>query len=885
MLNPGTKLGPYEILAPAGAGGMGEVYRARDTRLDRTVAVKILPDHLASSPDLKQRFEREARAISSLNHPNICQLYDVGSQDGIEYLVMEYVEGDTLASRLQRGALPVDQVLKLGAEIAEALEKAHRSGFVHRDLKPGNIMLTKSGAKLLDFGLAKSSAAVAGTAVTPLTPSTPTMTLGALALSAPEPLTRQGTVLGTFQYMAPEVLQGAEADARSDIFSLGCVLYEMTTGRPAFTGRSQLSVLTAILESDPAPITASQPLAPPTFDYTVRTCLAKNPDERWQSAADVGRNLQLVKSVAAAPRPAVTRYRKFAYVLAAVCVLLAGFALWLATTRENGRAVAAPQLARFAFVAPVNSAVTDLAVSPDGRQIAFANAGSLWLRPVDSDVARKLPGTAGAHQPFWSPDQKYVGFNVGMKLKKIALADGSVQDICDLPGYPAGMTWNQDEVILIGNYHRGVLRVSANGGEPVALPLNTARHENSQRGPWFLPDGHRFLFTSGSGDFVPTATNREIDVGDLSGAPPRRVLLANSNVEYVDGKLLYVDKGALVAQEFDPSTATVKGEPAVFDTNVRFRAAFAYGIFGAGPGVLAYTRTQPNSLKWMAREGGEIGDLGVHGEVASFDVAPDGKSAVIEITDQKTGNGELWLLDLQRNVSTRLTLDDTSWNWGPIWSADGKAVYFSSTRSDFSDLYRRDIGASDDRLLLRGADRLAPLDVSRDGRYLLYEALDSTTAQDIWVLPLAGGKPFPYLKTKYAETSARFSPDGRWVTYVSNESGAFEVYVQSFPTAGQKFRISTEGGMDPRWRADGRELYFIAPDNRLMASEVSTKGGFKASVPKPSLLRVPSISSGDTVRRNYWPAADGRSFLALQEPTDSPAQVNVVVNWAEALKK
>ena len=881
-LEIGTKLGPYEILGPLGAGGMGEVYRARDTRLDRTVAVKVLPTHLSCNPDLKQRFEREARAISSLNHPQICHLYDVGCQNGTDFLVMEYLEGETLAARLQKGRLPLQPILNIGIEVADALANAHRRGIIHRDLKPANIMLTSSGAKLLDFGLAKAYALVAAAPASTLAPATPTISINALTSNPPGPLTQQGTVIGTIQYMAPEVLQGAEADARSDIFSLGCVLYEMTTGRPAFTGKSQLSVITAILENDPDPLTKSQPLAPPTFDHVVRVCLAKNPDQRWQSAADVGRNLELVKSVASVPGPVAIRNRKLAYLLTTFCLLLVGVVLWLASARGKPGSAAARQIGRFAFVAPLNSAVTDLSVSPDGRQIAFGNAGSLWIRAVDSNSVRKLPGTSGAHQPFWSPDQHFLGFAIGSKLKKISLSDGSVQDICDLPGNPAGMTWNQDQIILIGNYSSGLLRVSAYGGEPVALPLNTARNEISQRGPLFLPDGHHFLYLSSSGSFVPTATNREIDIGDFSGSRPRRVLSANTSVQYADGRLVYMDKGVLLAQQFDPSSATLKGDPAVLESNVFFRAAFGYGLFSAGPGVLVYGRTQHNALKWMSREGSDSGDIGLSGEVASLDVTPDGKSGVVEITNEKTGNGELWLLDLQRKVSTRLTLDDASWNWAPIWSADGKAVFFSSTRSDISDLYQRDIGSSSDHLLLRGTERLAPLDVSRDGRYLLYEVLDNTTSQDIWVLPLGGGRPSVYLRTNYAETSARFSPDGHWVAYVSNESGAFDVYVQSFPAAGQKVRISTEGGVDPRWRADGRELYFITSDGRLMASDVNTKEGFRASVPKP-LLHI--AEAGDDIRRNYWPTPDGRSFLALEEPADSASQVNVIINWSEAAKR
>jgi serine/threonine protein kinase/Tol biopolymer transport system component len=885
-VSSGTRLGPYEILSPLGAGGMGEVYRARDSRLGRDVAIKVLPTHLSSDPRLGERFEREARAISSLNDPHICHLYDVGSQDGIDYLVMEYLEGETLADRLQKGALLLDQVLKVGVEIADALNKAHRAGIVHRDLKPGNVMLTRSGAKLMDFGLAKTAAAMQGALPAsdrPITPSSPTVNLTALAAS-PTSLSEKGAVLGTFQYMAPEVLQGQEADARSDIFGLGCVLYEMVTGRHAFPGKSQLSVLSAILEKDPDPIAKFQPLAPPVLDGVVRTCLSKSPEERWQSAADVAHSLQLLRSSLPISESRLTASRGLLYFLGSLCIVLAAVAFWFALLREKPSAFRAAHLGRFTFDAPTNAAVSDLAVSPDGRQIAFVNGESLWVRSSDSPAARKLPGTLGAHAPFWSPDGHSLGFvAAGYKLRRISLADNSVQDICDLRSGWSGMTWNQDQVILIGNYHGPILRVSANGGEPVALSLNSTHNEVSQRWPWFLPDGRHFLYLSASGSFVPTAHNREIDLGDLSGSPARRVVVANSNAQYSDGQLLYMSNGVLVAQSYDASSGKVSGDPSVIQSGVYFRAAFGFGYFSAANGLLAYSRTEPNSLNWIPRNGGETRDVGLKGALAAVDVAPDGTSAVVEITNEKSGNGELWLVDLQRNVATRLTLDDSSWNWDPVWSADGKRIYFSSTRSGGSDIYEREIGSSTDRLLFGGTNRLAPLDASRDGRYLLFEKLESTTGPDIWLLPLTGDrKPAPYIRTNYIETAARFSPDAKWVAYVSNESGAIEVYVESFPVPGRKVRISTDGGMDPRWRNDGRELYFIAADGQLMATGITMKPSFHATVPKP-LFRIPT--TGDNVRRNYWASPDGQRFLALQEPSGSVEQVNVIVNWAEVLRR
>lgn len=883
-LTSGTKFGPYEILAPAGAGGMGQVYRARDTRLDRTVAIKILADHLVSSPDSKQRFEREARAVSSLNHPNICHLYDVGSQDGIDYLVMEYVEGEPLPTRLQRGALPLDQALKLGAEIGEALDKAHRSGVIHRDLKPGNIMLTKNGAKLLDFGLAKPSPAIAAKTPTPLSPSNPTMTVSALVASAPDSLTRKGTVLGTFQYMAPEVLQGVEADIRSDIFSYGCVLYEMATGRPAFTGKSQLSVLSAILENDPPPITASQPLTPLAFDYTVRTCLAKNPDERWQSAADAVRNLYLARSTMSAPPLTVAKTKVLLYVLVAVCALLVA-ALLLVAYSTRQRETSPPQLGRFSFPAPNDAPLSDIAVSQDGRQIAFTSGGVLWVRALDFDTPRKLPGTSGARDPFWSPDGRSLAFFVGLKLKRISVSDGAVQDICEIgPNQPAGGSWNPDNIILFGTYGGPITRVLASGGEPApVLRLDAQRKEFGQAWPAFLPDGHHFTFASMLANYGLRGDNRELDIGDLSGGR-RQLLVRNSNAQYARGYLLYVRDGALVAQPFDPDSTKFGGEPVLLESNIAFHGIFAHGEFSVSPQVLAHFAVQHEVLRFVARSGGQLGQPIAEGAISSVDVSPDGRWATIERANPQNGNGELWLLDVGRQISSRLTTEDVGWSWAPIFSPDGKKVIFASTRSGTSDIYEHDVASGSEHLLLGGdSQRLVPLDLSADGKYLLYEVLAPGTGNDIWELPLSGeAKPAPYIETKYVESGARFSPDGRWTAYCSDESGAMEVYVQSFPVPGQKSRISTSGGCDVHWGRGGRELYFVSTAGDLMAVPVTTTGTFSAGAPKP-LFHIGTRWS--IARRGYWPSADGQRFLVLTGSSDTTPQITVVINWTEGLKK
>jgi len=866
---------------------MGEVYRARDSRLGREVAIKVLPSHVASTPDLRKRFEREAKTISSLNHPHICHLYDVGSQNGFEYLVMEYLHGETLAERLHKGPLPLDQVLNMGKEVAEALETAHRQGIVHRDLKPANIMLTKTGAKLMDFGLAKSVAVFTGAMSAtggPATPSTPTLSIASLSSPA-EPLTQEGSVLGTLQYMAPEVLQGIEADARSDIFSFGCVMYEMVTGQRAFAGKSQLSVLSAILEKEPERVTALQPVTPLALEYIVHTCLAKNPADRWQNAGDLARNFQLARAAppvgtAKTPSPA-----RLSYAIAAACALLAVVVpLWAILWRKSAAEPTAAQT-RFSFATATNTRFTDLAVSPDGRQIAFADNGAIWVRSLDSQVPRKLSGTSAERLMFWSPDGRSIAFLTGFKLRRISLADSVVQDICEIRGFsPAGGTWSMDDVILIGSFRGPLMKVNANGGEPV--PLKLQKDENGQRWPWFLPDGRHFLYLSASGSFVPTATNRAIRYSDLEGNG-RVVLRENSNPEYAGGNLVYVKDGALVGMPFDAASGETRGTPVLLENNVHFRAGFGRGYFDVGSGVLAYTITQPETLAWVDRKGsgatqiGRVGEL--TSELTSFDIAPDGKSAVVEIANERSGNGELWLLDLGRQVTTRLTTDDASWNWAPIWSADGRAVYFSSTRSGISDLYEHPMGNNEEHMLLSGTKRLAPLDVSRDGKYLLYEDLDPSSAADLWILPLSGDrKPFPYIKTNYMETSARFSSDGRWVAYVSNESGNYEIYVQSFPTPGQAIRISSDGGLDPRWRRDGREIYFVSSDGRFMAADVKTDGGFSAGLPKP-LFRF--SGTVETTRRSYWPSPDGQRFLVMKMSNDSAAQIQVTVGLIEALKK
>src|SRR6202167_1974299 len=583
-LTAGTRFGPYEIVSPLGAGGMGEVYRAKDTRLDRTVAIKVLPAHLSSDPELKQRMEREAKAISALQHSNICTLYDIGSQDGIDFLIMEYLEGQTLAERLKRGPLPRDQVLKIGMEIAQALEKAHQRGIIHRDLKPANIMLTKAGAKLMDFDLAKPKVSIGSQAVSNFTPSTPTMNLASLT-SASSPLTQKGSIVGTFQYMAPELLQGAEADARSDLFSFGCVLYEMLTGRRAFEAKSQLSVFSSILEKDPEPISASQPLAPPMLDRVVRACLAKDAADRIQSAHDVAMDLRWIAdstTAESAPGEATKSSPQFnkSWAAATVELLLAfivvdGFARqhWAKSSTESVVSLHAeiPPPDKFSLDTTGDAGGMPV-LSPQGDKLAFvAHSGEtklLWVRSLSSDSGQALEGTAGAAHPFWSPDGRNIGFIAGGKVMRIAATGGPIATVADAPNSRGG-SWSANDVIVVAPDFVGPLaKVNAQGGaaEPATI-MDRTRH-TTHRWPWFLPDGKHFIFLATSHTGGDPKQNG-IYFGSIDSTEARLVLATDSAAQYASGYLLHRANTALVAQPFDPTHGTLSASPIPLVNNLR----------------------------------------------------------------------------------------------------------------------------------------------------------------------------------------------------------------------------------------------------------------------------------------------------------------------------
>ncbi len=872
---------------------MGEVYRAKDTRLDRTVAVKVLPAHLSASAESRQRFEREAKTISQLSHPHICALYDVGNQDGVEFLVMEYLEGETLSERLLKGALPFEQVLRYGIEIADALDKAHRQGIVHRDLKPGNVMITKSGVKLLDFGLAKAVAPMGRGSGASLT---------GLPTQAGTDLTAEGTILGTFQYMAPEQLEGKEADARTDIFAFGAVLHEMATGSKAFSGTSQASLISSIMKEDPAPISAIQPMTPPALDRVVKTCLAKDPEDRWQSAGDVGKELRWIAegSAAGLAAPAVvSSHRRFREKLAwAAAVAAATAAIWLAITGSRRPAESRPAVR--AFLPPPRGGqflldgpgAGSLTLSPDGKYLTFSAAGAdgvakLWLRHLEAAEARPIAGTEGGQYPFWSPDSRLIGFFARNKLKKIAVSGGAAIDICNVSGDPRGGTWNRDGVILFERHWReGLHRVSAEGGVPEPVTrIDEKSRETTHRWPVFLPDGRHYFYLAGSHVAEDTSGENAIYLGTLGSAERRLLVHARSNAVYASGHLLYVSGRSLVAQRFDPKRLSLEGEAVTVTDEIRYEKGFFQGIFSASEtGLLAYQRGAAtlSRIQWFDRSGKPGVYLTEPGVYFDVRLSPDGKMAAVTVEDP----GDVWLYDLTRGVRSRLTFDplnDTS----PVWSPDGKTIYYSSDRKIYWRIYRRQVsGAGQEETLTSPPEPAFTWDVSPDGRLLVYEqqsASKAGTNVDLWILPLSGGgKASAFLSSPFLEFDARFSPDGRWLAYTSDESGRREVYVTSFPGHEGKWQISSGGGVGPRWRRDGREIYYVAPDRRIHAVEVRPGPAVEAGAPRP-LFGTRMVFSPVTC---YDATADGQRFLINEfVRTEEPEPITLVVNWTAGLKK
>jgi len=877
---------------------MGEVYRARDTRLDRSVAIKVLPSHLCDQPEARERFDREARSISSLNHPHICQLYDVGSQDGVSYLVMELLEGESLGDRLRRGPLPLDQVLRYGAEIAEGLQAAHRCGVVHRDLKPGNIMLTKTGAKLMDFGLAKE---------TSLRNKQTSELTATLTSHNATPLTAHGTIVGTFQYMSPEQVEGKEADARSDIFSLGAVLYEMTTGKRAFEGKTLVSVAAAILEKEPEPITIIQPLTPSALQHVVQGCLAKDPDSRWQSAADIVRELQWIAgsgSQAGAPalhRPS-RKWRERA-IWGAALALLSAACLWVLLSRPQRHMLRAsllpPTNATFDLMGDFSGPPT---LSPDGTQLAFAahsakEQNMLWVRHLDGAV-QKLAGTEGAYCPFWSPDGKFIGFFAAGKLDKIPAGGGPVVALADAANARGG-AWGKDNMIVYAPEYRGsLMKVSAAGASvpAQATKMDPSKH-STHRWPTFLPDGKHFLYLATNHTGVSSEQNG-IYLSSLDDGRSKMVLANDSQAQYAAGYLLFHQQRAVMAQKFDPASGTFSGEQQVVANDVQYDSGTWHTTFTAtDDGLMVY---EPGSgagaadygLSWTDRSGRVLTTVGEHTAYKGMKLSPDGKRLVVAMGDPRS---DVWVFDLTRGTKTRLTFDPVT-HLEPAWSPDGQKVVFMSQNGsrvqEGSTLHARlASGGGADELLLASdsvsAETLSWPEISADGKYLVYQKQNGPTGGSVWAIPLTGAdrKPFPVVKPESADgsvTYSRLSPDGRWLAYSLRDSGREECYVTSFPGGRGRWQVSAEGGTFPIWRGDGKELFYAGFDGQLHAVEaIAGKEDFTAG----RLLTLFSVRYVSPYFAPYDVSPDGQRVLVAFPLTSESEPLVLVSDWTAELKK
>jgi Tol biopolymer transport system component/predicted Ser/Thr protein kinase len=880
-LPPGTRLGAYEILSALGAGGMGEVYKARDTRLDRAVAIKILP---SADPALKARFEREAKAIASLQHPHICTLHDVGHQGGTDYLVMEYLEGETLAARVTRGPVKLNEALKIAVEIAEALDKAHRAGIVHRDLKPANIMLTKSGVKVLDFGLAKLESSIAPSSLS----GAPTVEISQL--------TEGGVILGTLRYMSPEQVSGSKADYRSDIWAFGCIVYEMVTGRKAFGGMNQATLAATILRSDPEPIEENVAVAR-SLEWVLSRCLAKEPDDRWQTVHDLLAELRRTAAdiAVAAHVPLRAPPRLFER---GVWIVLTGIALAAAilATIRTGRERVAEFPVQLSIVPPQGLEFPGYpgspfpAISPDGHRVAFVVTQGgrtlLAVRSLDSLQIQMLSGTDDARLPFWSPDGRLIGFFAQGKLKKIDLVGGPAETICDAPTGAQGATWNSDGVILFApSSASGLLRVATTGGRVTsATTPDQTPGEGSHQWPFFLPDGEHFLFTVRRPTALPTAF---VYVGSL--ASPERIQLTSTDSKalYAAGYLLFTKAGFLLAQPFDIKHFKLTGEPQRLAENLPANAGRV--PFAVSNDVIAYRPGVSNLLSrltWFDRTGRSLGvvagtDTATYQGIA---LSQDGKRLAMHVHEPV--GGDLWVTDNVRGVTSRLTFDPKLHYSSPTWSADGSSIAFANVLG----LHQRTSdGVGGDHLLIKATTPFTlSRSWSRDGQRLLFEALDPVTNWDISAVPLFGDrKPFYVLRTSANEMLAQFSPDGRFMAYQSDESGRFEIYVQTFPPSGSKWQISRGGGAHARWRPEGKELYFIAPEEKLMAVDVKIEGDrLSSGTPVPLFDIHPAMSSGPvTAYVQYDVMPDGGRFVVATLSAPQPRPLTVVLNWVAALKK
>ena len=878
----GQTLSHYKIIEKLGAGGQGEVYLAEDSRLDRKVALKILPQHLSDRADLRERFEREARAVSSLNHPHICGLYDIGEQDGIHYLVMEHLEGETLAARLEKGALPLEQTLQYAIQIADALDKAHRQGVVHRDLKPGNIMLVKSGAKLLDFGLAKLQAT-----------ETPT-NLSALPTEQAS-LTAEGTILGTLQYMAPEQLEGKEADSRTDIFAFGAVVYEMATGKKAFEGGSQASLISAIMKDDPRPMTELQPMTPSVLDWVVRRCLAKEPDNRVQTAADLMAELRWVtesRTEAGLPHPAAPLVGRSWMTMASLLVLggvVGGTAVWSLLTTSSpvsnfpSEFVITTTLTERLANGPGN----DVSISPDGEVILYVGqsgtSSQIYMRHMGDLSAKTIPGTEGASDPIFSPDGQSLAFFTGNELKKVSLTGGPAITLCDVCPASAirGGSWGLDDVIIFGRRRQGLSQIPVAGGTPQFLTTTDSPTGEGHRWPEFLPGGKALLFT------IRRSDTDDIAVLDLETGQSRIVLEGGRQARYTPtGHLVYEQSrtGALMAALFDVEKLEVISDPVSILGGVRQNPLVAVDYGLSQNGTLVYVPTEGNldrTLIWVDRQGESRLVTDTRGGFNWPRFSPDGDRLAVTIIDEQ--DYKIWVHEIDRGILSPLGFEGD--HRAGIWASDGMRLAFALRSPQGFDIFWMPVdGSSKAEQLTQSTDVQTPTSWHPDGAILL-QRRGRETGYDILELPEGSeSTPQPLLSTPSEETQAMFSPDGRWIAFTSNRSGRDEVYVKPYPGEGGIVPISADGGSQPVWGRDGTELFYRNGD-KMMVVPVQKEPTFKAQAPR--LLFEGSYSDGYSgLVSNYDVSPDGQRFVMVTEAEgETFPQIRVVLNWFEELKR
>jgi eukaryotic-like serine/threonine-protein kinase len=880
-LVPGDRLGPYEIVASIGTGGMGEVYRATDTRLGRTVAIKVLPRHVGDNPTRRQRFGREARALASLSHPNICPLYDIGEQDGLPFLVMEALDGETLASRLVRGALLVDQVVRYAIEIADALDHAHRQGVIHRDLKPSNVMLTASSVKLLDFGVARLCATETNAGATPLQTGTV------------QTITEDETMVGTPQYMAPEQAEGRNVDARTDIFAFGALIHEMATGRPAFIGTSRAGVMAAILTHDPEPVSAARKTSaasatatgladpvPPLLDDIVARCLAKDPGERWQTASDLRQALHWITDGPAARihgsqrRPRVRRAWVVAAGLAGALSAAGFWAVALRTPSVSGA------VSRFVLSVPeADTLITSgLALSPDGRTVVYVGqrhgTRQLFRHALDQLEPVPIAGTEGGDFPVFSPDGQWIGFFADNALKKVPASGGPAVTICPA-GFRRGASWGPDDrIVFASGSSPDLMQVAATGGTPRALTSMTTWSGKRAEWPELTPDGRAVLYNvmvTGARDTARIVV-RSLDTG------MERDLVVGTNPRLSPtGQILFARAGELWAAPFDRNRLAITGSPMPVLEGLQINAGGMALFAMAHDGSLVHAAPGRSVVVGVDRTGRADVLLDVpRVYYGAPQPSPDGRRLVMAFSDQLASNPNIWTYDLERRLISRLTFG-RSRDSAPLWTPDGQRIVFSSDRAGGTRnlFWTAADGSGVPEQLTRSLQPQNPNSWTRDGRVLAF-----TENSDIWALRVDfGRKPEPFLRTPYKEFAAAFSPDGRWLAYQSNDTNRDEIYVRPFPTGDGKWQVSTHGGVNPRWSPDGKELFYLA-DDTLMVAAITPRPTFQAAAPR-ALFRhaLPWNYDGD-LRFSVMP--DGEQFLMLQ-PAGAPFQIQVTLNWAKEL--